>query len=315
VGKIGQCDINSDFVIDIIDKDISCNYNYGWGVVVFKPAFEKFIHKDDLHIGYSMKRYIDEKNELKYQIINDGLFFDCGTTVGYTEYLNYMEKIKPMHIKGTLIVVAVYINNNLKNYEELVQCLVQLRTVYNNEMIIAVNNDSLNTSWFETANNLNISILHNKSVSQKYEMGAYKVALQHFRADKYIFIQGTIFINNKLDLSLLDTNEEMAIAFGIRDDKLSYLQDYEIVILNDMLNKINMNHWNEDPIVLWNSFSCNNQCLTNIINKGIFDLSCTSKVHSCAFERIWGCYFNTTLKNKITCLPQSCFRKIFLGQP
>jgi hypothetical protein len=146
-------------------------------------------------------------------------------------------------------------------------------------------------------------------------MGAYKVALQHFRADKYIFIQGTIFINNKLDLSLLDTNEEMAIAFGIRDDKLSYLQDYEIVVLNDMLNKINMNHWNEDPIVLWNSFSCNNQCLTNIINKGIFDLSCTSKVHSCAFERIWGCYFNATLKNKITCLPQSCFRKIFLGQP
>ena len=82
LGKIGQCNIDDNFIIDIIDKDTTCNYNYGWGVVVFTPEFEKYIYKEELHIGYSMKNYIKNENgKIIYQIMNDGLYFDCGTII------------------------------------------------------------------------------------------------------------------------------------------------------------------------------------------------------------------------------------------
>ena len=312
LGKIGQCNIDDNFIIDIIDKDTTCNYNYGWGVVVFTPEFEKYIYKEELHIGYSMKNYIKNENgKIIYQIMNDGLYFDCGTIIGYTEYLNYMEDIKPIKINGTIIIVAVYINNNSNSYNELVKCLTQLRNIYVNDIIIAVDNGSLNNKWHNIANKLNIKILFNNSVLHRFEIGAYKMALQYFRADKYIFIQGTIFINNKLNLSILDTNEEMAISFNILN-KLCW-NDNGLKLINNLLTSINMNCWNNDSIILWNCFCCNNMFINNMLNSGIFDLPSNTKAHSCAFERILGCYFKKTLKD-IKCIDNSFFTKIFLNQ-
>ncbi len=310
IGKIGQCNVDDKFIIDIIDKDTTCDYNYGWGVVAFKPEFEKYMYSDDLHIGYSMKRYI-ENSKIIYQIINDGLYFDCGTTLGYTEYLNYMEEIKPVKIKGTIIIVAVYINNELNSYNQLVECLNQLRNIYVNDIIVAVDNGSVNNTWYDVAKKLNINILYNNSVLHRFEIGAYKLALQHFRADKYIFIQGTIFINNKLNLSLLDTNEEMAISFGFYKD-FNWCND-GLNLVNKLLRTINMNDWNHDGLILWDSFCCNNIFINNMLNNGIFDLPSNTKAHSCAFERILASYFNKTLKN-IQCLDQNSFRKIWLNQ-
>ena len=43
-----------------------------------------------------------------------------------------MEEIKPVYIKGTIIIVAVYINNDLNNYNHLISCLTQLRKIYIN---------------------------------------------------------------------------------------------------------------------------------------------------------------------------------------
>jgi len=312
LGKIGQCNIDDNFIIDIIDKDTTCNYNYGWGVVVFTPEFEKYIYKEELHIGYSMKNYIKNENgKIIYQIMNDGLYFDCGTIIGYTEYLNYMEDIKPIKINGTIIIVAVYINNNSNSYNELVKCLTQLRNIYVNDIIIAVDNGSLNNKWHNIANKLNIKILFNNSVLHRFEIGAYKMALQYFRADKYIFIQGTIFINNKLNLSILDTNEEMAISFNILN-KLCW-NDNGLKLINNLLTSINMNCWNNDSIILWNCFCCNNMFINNMLNSGIFDLPSNTKAHSCAFERILGCYFKKILKD-IKCIDNSFFTKIFLNQ-
>ena len=311
LGKIGQCNIDNNFIIDIIDKDTTCDYNYGWGVVVFKPEFEKYIYPEDLHIGYSMKRYI-EINKIIYQIINKGMYFDCGTTIGYTEYLNYMEEIKPIKVKGTIIVVAVYINNDLNNYNELIECLTQLRCVYVNNIIVAVDNGSLNKNWYDIANNLNINILCNTSVLHRFEMGAYKMALQYFRADKYIFIQGTIFINNKINLTELDTNTENAICFDKLHNNLAW-DDTGLNLINRMLRTINMNEWNNDPLILWNCFCCNNIFINNMLNSGIFDLPSNTKAHSCAFERILGCYFKKTLKD-FNCIDNTLFIKIFLNQ-
>jgi hypothetical protein len=311
IGKIGQCNIDEDYIIDIIDKDITCDYNYGWGVVVFTPEFEKFIFMEDLHIGYSMKRYI-ENNKIIYQILNDGLYFDCGTVIGYTEYLNYKEDIKPMYIKGTIIIIAVYINDNINSYNTLIECLIQLRKVYVNNIIVAVDNGSLNDKWHNVATELNINILYNNSILHKFEIGAYKLALRHFRADTYIFIQGTIFINNKIDLSLLDSQTENAIAFNIIENNLYWCEN-GLQFINKLLRAINMNDWNNDPLILWNCFVCNNIFINNILNSGIFDLPSNTKAHSCAFERILGCYFKKILP-KVTCIDQSYFRKIWLNQ-
>jgi hypothetical protein len=240
------------------------------------------------------------------------MYFDCGTTIGYTEYLNYMEDFKPIKVKGTIIIVAVYINNNLNNYNELVKCLTQLRHIYVNNIIVAVDNGSLNNSWYDIANKLNINILYNNSVLHRFEVGAYKMALQHFRADKYIFIQGTLFINNKINLSILDTTKEMAISFRVLSDS-HYWDDDGIRFINKLLMGINMKAWNNDPLVLWNCFCCNNVFINSMLNSGIFDLPSNTKAHSCAFERILGCYFKKTLKD-IKTIDENNFKKLFLGQ-
>lgn len=224
-----------------------------------------------------------------------------------------VENINPVHINGTIIIVAIYINNDLNNYNELIKCLIQLRNIYTNEIIIAVDNCSLNNKWHDEATKLNINILHNNSILHKFESGAYKKALQHFRADKYIFIQGTIFINNKLDLSLLDTNEEMGIAF-LNLDNLCWEPNVTFFI-NKLLLEINMKKRdNEDGHITWCSFCANNSFVNKMLNDRIFDLPSNTKAHSCAFENILGCYFTKVLKNIKSIEDQNSFKKIYLKQ-
>ena len=86
LGKIGQCSINENYITNIIDKDETCNYKYGWGVIIFKKEFEKYILDVDEHPGYSMKNYIKDELKILYKIC-DGNYFDCGTIGGYKEYL------------------------------------------------------------------------------------------------------------------------------------------------------------------------------------------------------------------------------------
>jgi len=312
IGKIGQCkcDFNRNVITDIIDKDINCNYKYGWGSIVFKPDFEKYIQNDELHTGYSMKKYIDSNKNVIFEIMN-GMYFDCGTIQGYSEYINYMTQSKPLHIKGTIIVVAVYINNDEQNYNHLVNCLTQLRKVYKNNIIVAIDNGSLNNKWKKIANEQNIYILENNSAIHRYEMGAYKLALESFRADKYIFIQGTMYINEKLDLSTLNINEANAVSFSTLNG-LNW-GNTGLELINDLLKAINMNKWNYEPIVLWNSFCCNNSFIIDMLNSGLFDLPSNTKNHSCAFERILGCYFIKKMNN-IKVLNVNSFKKIYLNQ-
>lgn len=312
LGKIGQCKINENYVIDIIDKNKDCEYNYGWGVVVFKPIFMKYMQEEDLHIGYSMQRYLSDNKKINYQIMN-GLYFDCGTIQGYKEYLNHMECITPTYIKGTIIIMAVYINNTDRSYDALVRCLYQMRKVYKHEFIIAVDNGSLNKNWENIAKELNIIVLHNNSPIHRYEIGAYKCALQYFRADNYICVQGTIFLKNKVDLSSFKYNIPNAIAFGIGTIECWTEQGTQLV--NKLLNSLDMGLWKDHPlIILWNCFCCNNSFINDMFNSGIFDLICNTKNHSCAFERILGVYFKQKLGNINTCIDGNTYKKIFLSQ-
>jgi len=86
-GKIGQCKVEGNTIVDIIDKDTECNYPYGWGVMIWRRDFEKYISVTDSHPGYSLKKYLDTQEIIQYIIVN-GSYYDCGTVQGYKEYLN-----------------------------------------------------------------------------------------------------------------------------------------------------------------------------------------------------------------------------------
>jgi len=310
LGKIGQCNINDNYIVDIIDKDINCPYIYGWGVVMFKPFFVDFILNDESHIGYSMKNYI-KNNNIIYNIEVNDLYFDCGTIDGYHEYLNYNSFNSSIHIKGTIIIVAVYINNDENNYNILIDCLTKLRNIYKNEFIITVNNSSINTNWIPIANKLNMTVLHNNSILHRFEMGAYKLALQHFRADNYICIQGTIQINNILNLDKLNNNIPSVLPFN----KISGLHWSEtgLKFINNLLNVVNLNNWNNNDLVLWNCFCCNDKYVNLLFDNGLFDLPSNTKNHSCAFERILG-VFNDSFIGKTDTIDPNSYNKIFLCQ-
>jgi hypothetical protein len=217
----------------------------------------------------------------------------------------------PSYINNIIIIVAVYINNDNKNYKELIKCLTQLRRIYTNETIVAVDNSSLNNKWFEIAKSLDIIVLSNHSKFHRFEMGAYKYALQHYRSDKYIFIQGTIFLNNKLDLTTLNYPIPNATAFQLLDNFC--WSDKGLLLINSLLKSIQMKPWNNDPLVLWNCFCCNNLFIDNMFKDKLFDLYSNTKEHSCAFERILGCYLKSKLK-KINEIHNKSFSKIFLSQ-
>ena len=49
--------------------------------------------------------------------------------------------------------------------------------------------------------NLRYNYIKKYFFKYKYEIGAYKCALQYFRADKYICVQGTMFLKNRFIVS------------------------------------------------------------------------------------------------------------------
>jgi len=311
LGKVGQCKIEDNVITDIVDKNEVCDYKYNWGSIVFKPEFEKYIMKENLYIEYSLKRAIS-KNKALCQIMR-GLFFDCETIQGYSDYIGYASQPKPLHIKGTLIIVAVHINNNEDNYNQLINCLTQLRRVYQDDTIITVDNQSLNKKWHETAKELEFIILENTSEIHRYEIGAYKLALAHFRADRYIFLQGTILINHKFDLSALDCDKANAISLGTIHALGFSGGEVVLRVINKLLLSINMSEWNNEPLVLWCCFCANHLFIENMFSDGIFDLFSNTKDHSCAFERILGYYLFRKL-NRFDLIPEDAYEKIWLNQ-
>jgi hypothetical protein len=311
IGKIGQCKIDDNYICDIIDKNKSCDYNYGWGSIVFKPEFEKFILKDDLHLGYSLKTAIQNKSNILYEIVS-GQYWDCGTIDEYKDYMQFLDNKKPIYIKGDLIIISVYITSDPTKYDTLIKCLTQLRHIYKTETIVAVDNNSINTDWYSIAKSLNMYVITNKSDMYRYEIGAYNLALKHFRAERYICIQGTIFFHKKIEEKLDNQSSDM-YAFGVITNNLSWTEEGRSII-NKYLNFMNMKNWNNDPLLLWNSFYCNDICMQNLLNSGLLDLVSNSKDISCAYERILGCYFSRLNNNHIKSIDKNTFTKYFLNQ-
>ena len=89
-GKLGQINIIDRVVLDCIDKDINCNYEYSWGFLRFNRSILKLIDKQTSHIGYVINPAIKEKLLVMASVV-DGEYFDCGTQDEYQELLKTFE--------------------------------------------------------------------------------------------------------------------------------------------------------------------------------------------------------------------------------
>ena len=89
IGKLGQCVISSNQVLEIIDKDITCKEDYFWGSICWKKEFNKYIDLNDQHFGISINRGIENNLNVGY-VISDSDYFDCGT---FEEYKHMLENI------------------------------------------------------------------------------------------------------------------------------------------------------------------------------------------------------------------------------
>ena len=89
-GKLGQCCIDdNNMLIDIIDKDPTCPFQWAWGVAIWKQNMWKYINPDDPHVGYAFKIALQNNYKIKcYKFGNE--YFDCGTINEYKRLLTIL---------------------------------------------------------------------------------------------------------------------------------------------------------------------------------------------------------------------------------
>lgn len=87
IGKVGQCKIKNNKLLDVIDKDVHCNYEYFWGSIGWKSNMNKYIDPAWETIGELLKTAIVNNIEIG-TIICDSNYYDCGT---YNEYFTMIK--------------------------------------------------------------------------------------------------------------------------------------------------------------------------------------------------------------------------------
>jgi hypothetical protein len=88
-GKLGQVLIQDENVIDMKDKDPSCDYEYSWGALTFNRELLNYAHSTDPHIGYAVLAALKSGENVSARIMH-GKYFDCGTP---SEYLNMLKEV------------------------------------------------------------------------------------------------------------------------------------------------------------------------------------------------------------------------------
>ena len=87
IGKVGQCKIINNEIRDVIDKDISCNYEHFWGIIGWNSSMNKYIDPSWETIGLLINRSI-ELNIKVGSIVCDSNYYDCGTYLEYFKMIN-----------------------------------------------------------------------------------------------------------------------------------------------------------------------------------------------------------------------------------
>lgn len=86
-GKVGQCKILDNFVIDVQDKNIHCDYEHFWGMVGWNAKLNKYIDPAWPTIGNLINKALELHIKIGY-VICDSNYYDCGT---YSEYFKFIK--------------------------------------------------------------------------------------------------------------------------------------------------------------------------------------------------------------------------------
>ena len=216
-----------------------------------------------------------------------------------------------IYVDGTLIIVALYIGNlDEKLLNISINCLRDLRKHFADEYIVIVDNNSYNQDWIEIAKSLNMTIIKNTSDLHRYEPGAYNLALQHYRAKKYLCIQHNFQFTGKIIQELLEDKPDAYVFGTTRDLNWNILG---LNLINRYLKALNMSKWNWEPLVISNSFYCNDLMMDKLIENGLFKLITNTKDISQAYERIIGTVIYRTI-GYVKKIDSSIFNKINFNQ-
>jgi choline kinase len=85
-GKLGQVLIEKNFITDVQDKNLNCDYIYSWGALTFSKKLLEYSSELDPHIGFAVKKAVIEGESITSKIIN-GKYYDCGTPNEYVSLL------------------------------------------------------------------------------------------------------------------------------------------------------------------------------------------------------------------------------------
>ena len=88
-GKLGQCQVNDNFITEVIDKSESCNFKYIWGVIAWRNSYGKYIVNSDLSIGLSINRAIKDKKQVGF-VVSSSNYFDCGSVDEYWKLIKFL---------------------------------------------------------------------------------------------------------------------------------------------------------------------------------------------------------------------------------
>lgn len=90
-GKLGQVSIGPDGrVLDCIDKNPDCQYEFSWGAMTFNRKFLDHLKIDFPHVGYGIVPAL-KANLSVNGIVLPGRYWDCGTPM---EYIRYLKTVK-----------------------------------------------------------------------------------------------------------------------------------------------------------------------------------------------------------------------------
>jgi hypothetical protein len=90
-GKLGQVSVGADGgVLDCVDKDPECRYEFSWGAMTFNQKFLKCLDAEFPHIGYGVMPAIQAHLDVN-SVVFPGRYWDCGTPIEYLRYLKTVE--------------------------------------------------------------------------------------------------------------------------------------------------------------------------------------------------------------------------------
>ena len=88
-GKLGQVKILQEQVVDVIDKDLNCEYELAWGAISWKKEVNSLIDEKDSHIGYILNPALKQNIKIDFVKANN-TYFDCGTFNEYSKLLKVL---------------------------------------------------------------------------------------------------------------------------------------------------------------------------------------------------------------------------------